>query len=386
MGGRGRLLRRSVAVALALVGMWALSLTADISGFGTGWEELGRDPDFVLSVLSAELGQAPEGELTGWARLLVGQSAFLMGGQDAVQARLNAEKALPSPTAPDAGEEEDAAQTPALPQPEGGQVVEHTAVGKDDGSYLTADRVYLANKAGLDVDVAALAAAPVELALPQEGPQILIMHSHGSEAYTQAGQDSYVESDPYRTTDCSQNVVRVGEEMAQVFRAQGLQVIHDTDLYDYPAYNGAYERSRVGVQNYLEQYPTIRLVLDVHRDAIAGKDGTPYRLVSQEGGQKVAQVMLVVGSNDAGMDHPDWRENLALALQLQLQLTKDHTTLARPITLRSSRYNQDLTHGSLLVEVGGHGNTLQDAIAGARLFAQSTAKALKQLQQTDEKR
>lgn len=378
MGGGGRLLRRSAAVALALVGIWALSLTADLSGFGRGLDELGQDPDFILSALTAELGVAPEGELTGWARLLVGQSAFLQEGQTQVLERLAQEAASPSPTAPDAGEEEDAAQTP-LPQPEDGQVMEHTAVGRDDGNYLTADRVYLANKAGLDVDVAALAAAPLELTLPQDGPQILIMHSHGSEAYTQAGQDVYVESDPYRTTDCNQNVVRVGEEVAQVFRAQGFQVVHDTNLYDYPAYNGAYERSRVGTQNYLEQYPTIRLVLDIHRDALAGTDGTPYRLVSQEGGEKVAQVMLVVGSNDAGMDHPDWRENLALAVRLQLQLTQDHTTLARPITLRSSRYNQDLTHGSLLVEVGGHGNTLQDAIAGARLFAESTAKTLKQI-------
>ena len=193
--------------------------------------------------------------------------------------------------------------------------------------------------------------------------------------------DTYEESDPYRTTDCTKNVVRVGEEMAQVFRSQGFEVVHDTTLYDYPAYNGAYERSCAGVEKWLEQYPTIKLVLDVHRDALVSADGAAYKLVSEVEGQKVAQVMLVVGSNDSGMEHPNWRENLALAVKLQLELTRDWGQLARPITLRSSRYNQHLSPGSLLVEVGGHGNTLQEAIAGARLFAQSIGQVLKTMEE-----
>ena len=233
---------------------------------------------------------------------------------------------------------------------------------------------------GQEVDVATLASQPVDLKLGA-GPQILIVHTHGSEAYTQDEQDVYVESDPYRTTDCTKNVVRVGEEMAQVFRSQGFEVVHDTTLYDYPAYNGAYERSCAGVEKWLEQYPTIKLVLDVHRDALVSADGAAYKLVSEVEGQKVAQVMLVVGSNDSGMEHPNWRENLALAVKLQLELTRDWGQLARPITLRSSRYNQHLSPGSLLVEVGGHGNTLQEAIAGARLFAQSIGQVLKTMEE-----
>ena len=202
-------------------------------------------------------------------------------------------------------------------------MVEYTNLGKDDGSYLTTDQIYVKNSTqGQEVDVAALASQPVDLKLGA-GPQILIVHTHGSEAYTQDEQDVYVESDPYRTTDCTKNVVRVGEEMAQVFRSQGFEVVHDTTLYDYPAYNGAYERSCAGVEKWLEQYPTIKLVLDVHRDALVSADGAAYKLVSEVEGQKVAQVMLVVGSNDSGMEHPNWRENLALAVKLQLELTRD---------------------------------------------------------------
>ena len=375
--GGPRLLRRGVALALALVGLWALSLTADFPGASDALTALGEDPDFVMAALNAELGAREDQELTGWGRLLIRQSALLSGGQQAVVQRLSEGEEHPDEPILIQGDD-DGNQEPDLAPAEDSKVVERTSTGKDGGNYLSADGVYLANRAGLDVDVAALAAAPVELELGADGPQILIVHTHGSEAYTPAGEDVYVASDPYRTTDCLYNVVRVGEEMAKVFRDNGFQVIHDTNLYDYPAYNGAYERSRTAVQGWLAQYPSIRFILDVHRDALADSDGTPYKLVTTEGEEKVAQVMLVVGSNDSGAEHPNWRKNLALAVHMQLQLTADHTSLARPITLRSSRFNQDLSPGFLLVEVGGHGNTLQEAVAGAELFAQSAAKVLQE--------
>ena len=169
-------------------------------------------------------------------------------------------------------------------------------------------------------------------------------------------------------------MVRVGEEMAQVFRAHGFQVVHDTNLYDYPAYNGAYDRSQAAVRDWLSQYPTIRIILDVHRDALVGEDGAIYKLVSQENGEKTAQVMLVVGTDAGGADHPGWADNLALAIRLQRELAADYVSLARPVVLRSSSYNQQLSPGSLLVEVGGHGNTLTEALRGARLFAESASQ------------
>ena len=331
-------------------------------------------PDFVRRCARAAGDALPDGLLDGFheedfARALFARMA--LGG--APQAE--------EPPAEPIDQEENDQEEPELSPVQHGEVVEYTNLGKDDGSYLTTDQIYVKNSTqGQEVDVAALASQPVDLKLGA-GPQILIVHTHGSEAYTQDEQDVYVESDPYRTTDCTKNVVRVGEEIAQVFRSQGFEVVHDTTLYDYPAYNGAYERSCAGVEKWLEQYPTIKLVLDVHRDALVSADGAAYKLVSEVEGQKVAQVMLVVGSNDSGMEHPNWRENLALAVKLQLELTRDWGQLARPITLRSSRYNQHLSPGSLLVEVGGHGNTLQEAIAGARLFAQSIGQVLKTMEE-----
>ena len=188
--------------------------------------------------------------------------------------------------------------------------------------------------------------------------------------------DLYEESDPYRTTDCSHNVVRVGEEMATVFRAYGFQVVHDTPLCDYPAYNGAYDRSYAVVEQWLEKYPSIKVVFDVHRDALVGSGGEVYKMVSTEAGQKVAQVMMVLGTDAGGAAHPRWKDNMAFALKLQRNLVKGYTSLVRPTVLRKSRYNQQLCAGSVLVEVGGHGNTLSEAIAGGRLWADNVARTL----------
>jgi len=216
-----------------------------------------------------------------------------------------------------------------------------------------------------------LAAQP-ELDGSAEGPQILIFHSHATEAYTMNGTDLYEESDSYRTLNTQQNMVRVGEEMKTIFEAAGLEVIHDTTLYDYPSYNEAYSRSGEGVAQWLAQYPSIQLVLDVHRDALAAADGTIYKTVAGtvEG---CAQVMLVMGSDAMGQKHPNWKVNLALAAGIQDALTEKWATLARPMVLRTSRFNQHQSTGMILVEVGTHGNTLQEALMAARLFARTVA-------------
>ena len=253
-----------------------------------------------------------------------------------------------------------------------------TGQGSKEGKYLYEGEIYVYDRTGLGLDSSVLEEGSVQVAMG-EGPQILILHTHGSEAYSQADGQTYEESDPYRTTDCSHNVVKVGEEMATVFRAHGFQVLHDTTLYDYPAYNGAYERSQAAAERWLAEYPTLQVILDVHRDALVSSEGEIYKMVSQEAGEQVAQVMLVVGTDAGGGAHPGWRDNLAFARLLQGNLVRGYRSLARPIVLRSSTYNQQLSPGYLLVEVGGHGNTLTEAVAGARLWADNVARTLLEL-------
>lgn len=250
-----------------------------------------------------------------------------------------------------------------------------TGRGKEGGQYLSDGGVYVYNRTGMTLDSSLLQEGTVDVSLG-EGSQVLIVHTHGGEAYSMTDGEVYEESDPYRTTDCTHNVVRMGEEMATVFRAYGFQVIHDTTLCDYPAYNGACSRSQAVVEQWLAQYPTIKVVLDVHRDALVGSEGEIYKMVSTKAGEKVAQVMMVLGTSAGGAEHPRWKDNLAFALKLQRSLVRGYTSLARPTILRKSRYNQQLCHGSIFVEVGGHGNTRTEAIAGGRLWADNVARTL----------
>ena len=234
------------------------------------------------------------------------------------------------------------------------------------------------NETSYSVDPGELLLAGPQIRLPEEGPQILIIHTHGSEAYTPAGLDRYEASDSCRTQDSQYSIIRVGDELTALLEEAGLRVIHDREIYDYPSYTGSYTRSGQAVESYLAQYPDIAVVLDVHRDAL-GSDDVVYKTLAEEEGVCASQVMLLVGTDDSGLEHPGWRSNLALALYLQQAVDYLHPTLMRPVDLVPQRYNQQLTGGSLILEVGSSGNTLQEALAAIRLFADAAAPALAEL-------
>lgn len=360
-----RAVRRGVGLAVCAVLVWMAAVTADPaaveSALGGGEERA------AVALLAGQTRVPPAEGQEGALELLLRHVPLLARGRGLIlPGEANGE--VPQ-TGQSIEEHDDDTDQPQLQPPVGEDgVVELTAQGKEGSQYLSRDGLYLYNRSKLELTPAVLDEGKVDFTLG-EGPQILIYHTHGSEAYTQSDGQTYTQSDPYRTTDCTRNVVRVGEEMARIFRSYGFQVIHDTELYDYPAYSGAYERSGAAVRRWLEEYPTIRLALDVHRDALVGSDGAVYKLISQENGRRAAQVMLVVGTG-----HEGWRDNLALGVRVQRELLADYVTLARPVVLRSGKYNQDCLPGSLLVEVGGHGNTLTEALDGARLFAVSAAQ------------
>lgn len=231
------------------------------------------------------------------------------------------------------------------------------------------------NETSYDIDVSGMLSEGSQVRLPNGEPQILIVHTHSSEAYTPAGLDRYEASDTNRTEDKEYNIVRVGDELTALLQQAGLNVIHDREIYDYPSYTGSYERSGAAVQSYLEQYPSIAIVIDMHRDAL-GANGVVYKTMAEESGVCASQVMLLVGTDDSGLYHPNWRSNLSLALYLQNAVSAVHPTLMRPVALVQQRYNQHLTGGSLILEVGSSGNTLQEALAAIRLFADAAAPAL----------
>lgn len=231
------------------------------------------------------------------------------------------------------------------------------------------------NKTEYTVDTDALLKEPLKLKLTENKPAVLIIHTHGSEAYLPHGTDTYVPSDPFRTQDISQSVIRVGEELAAAFEKAGIRVVHDTGVYDYPSYAGAYNRSYAAIQSYLKKYPSIKVVIDLHRDAI-GTEDTVYKTIAQFGDTTCSQLFFVIGTNASGLKHPNWRENLKLALHIQMEMNRLYPTLAKPIELSQYRYNQQATLGSMLVEIGCTGNTLQESLTAARYFADAASSVL----------
>ena len=148
-------------------------------------------------------------------------------------------------------------------------------------------------------------------------------------------------------------------------------------MYKRQNYNGAYERMRQTIEGYLAAYPTIQMVLDLHRDAAEDAGGVPVALTAYPDGEACAELMLVVGTDEGGLPHPDWQENLANALKLQALLNRSAPGLCRDLDLRTERFNQHETPGSLLVEVGASGNTLAEALRSARILGNALVKLIR---------
>lgn len=199
--------------------------------------------------------------------------------------------------------------------------------------------------------------------LTEDAPAVLIVHTHATESYTGTAG--------YRTEDAQYNMLRVGREIADVLEKNGIGVIHDTTLHDKPTYNGSYGYARQTIAAYLKQYPSIRMVLDVHRDALEMSESVQLSTHAQVDGQDSAQIMLVMGTDAGGLHHPNWQENLAVGVKLQVLLERKYPGICRPMNLRTERFNQDLCSGGMIVEVGAAGDSLEEALVAARAFAGS---------------
>lgn len=216
--------------------------------------------------------------------------------------------------------------------------------------------------------------------LDKDGPQVLIMHTHATESFEPYDSDSYDTRHTWRSTDNRENMVAVGEEMAQAIRKHGIEVLHDDTQHDYPSYNGSYERSAQTVREYLKQYPSIKVVLDVHRDAVQ-RDSTLVKPVITVNGKKAAQLMIIAGCDDGTMGMPDWGKNFRFAAGMQDAIESGCPGLTRPVFFCYRKYNQDLTSGSLLLEIGSHGNTLEEVLYTARLAGEQIGRYLKSLEE-----
>ena len=237
--------------------------------------------------------------------------------------------------------------------------------------------VAITNRSGTAVDIGAALARTLSLRWEQtDAPQVLILHTHTTEGYMTYEADYYNAADRHRTHDHTRNVCAVGETVRRTLESYGIRAIHDTTVHDNPVYSGAYGRSAEVAQRYLEQYPSIRVVLDLHRDSVMDGD-VMVRPTATVEGKSAAQMMFVTGvvSTDA-LPHPRWQENLTLTARWQAALDAVSPDLMRPLNLTASRYNQHLSPGWVLVEMGAEGNTIEEAVYSAQILGRTLAELL----------
>ena len=233
-----------------------------------------------------------------------------------------------------------------------------------------ADAITVSGGCTYSFDKQMLLVQPSSLDFEGHGPKVLIVHTHASEAYLPEPGFEYEPSGELRTQDETRSVIRIGSEIARILEDAGIETLHDTTHNDYPSYDGSYARMQTIIESYLAQYPSIQMVLDVHRDAVEDRAGFPAALTAKIDGEEYARLMLVVGTDEGGLTHPRWQENLANALKLQALVNRSAPGLCRDIDLRTERFNQHETNGSLLCEFGASGNTLSQALRTARVFAE----------------
>ncbi len=261
-------------------------------------------------------------------------------------------------------------------------VPENPGDGKAIVTKQYASSLSLNNNTEREFDADALVARVPDIDLTGEGPQILIFHTHTTESYNETGQDWYGNNDT-RNPDNARNMVHMGEVLSEVLTARGYSVLHCQKRHDED-FNASYEHSLETVKEYLKKYPSIAVVIDLHRDSLIDSSGTKYRAVTEINGVKAAQVMFLMGAGNNTYPHPKCEENLSLALRIQKEANDRYPGLMRPILIRPLRYNQYLSNGAMLVELGGCGNSPQEAENAARFFGEACAAALDKIREERE--
>lgn len=250
--------------------------------------------------------------------------------------------------------------------------------GVGNANFLSYNSALLRNDTKISYgDIQTILSPPMELMLENTAePQVLIMHTHATEAFTPFDMEFYDCEYTWRSTDHTENVIAVGAALAAAIEGHGIGVIQDKTLHDYPSYNGSYARSAETVEGYLKKYPSIKVVLDVHRDAIERAGEVIVKPTATIEGKKAAQVMVIACADDGSRDIPNWQQNLRFAAALTDSVAERYPGLMRPIFFCHRKYNQHLTTGSLLLEFGTHASTIEEAVYSAELAGDEIGRLL----------
>lgn len=258
-----------------------------------------------------------------------------------------------------------------------GTIAYKTFKAEGGTSYINLEYGQIRNCTTLSNEEVKLAASLLpEFKVEANGePQVLIYHTHATESFEPYERNYFDSSYPTRTTDITKNMVAVGNAITEELEKMGIGVVHSETLHDAVSYTGSYDNSAETIKSVLAQYPSIKVVLDLHRDGIEA-NGVRTAPVINIDGQNAAQIMIISGCDDGTMDMPNCMQNLRLASLLQQQIESDYPGLTRAILFDYRKYNQDLSTGALLIEVGSQANTTEQAIYSGHLIGKSIGKAL----------
>ena len=353
---------------LTAIFLLCLGCRIDSSALPRWFSRLGQNEAFVTDAIALELGVLPQLSLDS-GQIQTDSDQEKSEDASTWQALLSESSYVPAAKS---------GEVPAYGKPDSRYPVKERKITTKTGAgCLNAQGVSLHNQSGLAVDLNQMLKNPVSISLDQKGEvEVFLLHTHASEAYTPDSAYAYTPSDNIRSHDTRFNVVRVGDEIASVLEDMGIGVAHCREILDDPSYTGSYNRAMSVINQQLKKTPSVKVIIDIHRDAMIAADGTSYKVVTELNGQKCAQLMLVMGTNAGGLTHDHWRTNLNFAVNLQKRINACYDGLMRPVNVRRQRFNEQATTGSMLLEVGTSGNTLSEALVSARYFAKVLGETL----------
>lgn len=229
------------------------------------------------------------------------------------------------------------------------------------------------------MEAAAFSILPLGPAEQTAAGRILIYHTHTYEAYEQS-QTPYPETEKWRTADDEHNMIRVGEELSQLLRGLGYDVVHDATAFEPPDLSSAYTRSLAMLEQRQAAGESYDLYIDLHRDAYV--EGQAGENTVQAGGQRIARLMLLIGKGEgytgtAYDQKPDWEANLRTARAVTEAMNAQLPGLCKDVRLKSGRFNQHVDDCCVLIEVGNNRNTLEEALAAMPYLADAIDSSLR---------
>lgn len=374
-------LRAIVASAIALMALWGV--------FSIVLPAI--SPFLVRAALFSAALTMPEGTVTELKERFISASAPTVSGEEEPASLVPSYEPEPSqdkpvvtsPSSSTAPQESSSSQAqPEIPKENQGKVLVENMAGKEGGLAFSYQRFWLRNDTKLtQQQITDALKQPMSIALENTAePQVLIYQTHATESFCPYDSEIYDKRYNWRSTDNNNNMVAVGAVVAQVLRENGIAVIHDTSQHDYPSYDGSYANSYRSVKDYLTLYPTIKVVLDLHRDAIEREGSLIVKPTVEINGVKYAQLMIVSNCDDGSGLIPNWKDNLRLAATLCDRLEQNTPQITRPVLFSYRKYNQQLSNGALLLEFGSHANTLEESKRTATLVGEALAQILLETQ------